>query len=330
MVFKIKSPANIAFVKYWGQKDHQNTLPFNDSFSMNLSNCYTELEFEVLEDVLIREMEIREFKATEYKKATEAEMNKVLHFYTNAKEFLKVTHDIGFRIKSSNSFPKKAGIASSASFFSALALAFAHAFKKELSQKELSILARLSGSGSASRSIPDGFVWWHAGSDSESSFAESIATANEWDIVDMVLVLSGQEKKVSSADGHILATTSPYYVKRQEQLPTILDTIKTAFQNKDFTAFGTAVEQEAINFHSILMTQQPPLYFWSNKTIPCIKDIVNQRQNGLEGYFTIDAGENVHLLCQKKDITSFENYFKAQDYVEDIIINYACEGAKVV
>ena len=34
--------ANIAFIKYWGQRDSALTLPTNGSISMNLDGCLTE------------------------------------------------------------------------------------------------------------------------------------------------------------------------------------------------------------------------------------------------------------------------------------------------
>src|SRR2546430_12111688 len=53
--------------------------------------------------------------------------------------------------------PISTGLSSSASGFAALTVAGAKAAGLKLSEKELSILAR-QGSGSACRSIPDGFV----------------------------------------------------------------------------------------------------------------------------------------------------------------------------
>jgi hypothetical protein len=73
-----------------------------------------------------------------------------------------------------NNFPSGAGIASSASAFAALALAGSKAAGLTLSERDLSRLAR-RGSGSASRSIPGGFVEWQAGESEEDSFAYSIA-----------------------------------------------------------------------------------------------------------------------------------------------------------
>ena len=33
------APSNIAFVKYWGTRDVERTLPYNPSISMTLSDC---------------------------------------------------------------------------------------------------------------------------------------------------------------------------------------------------------------------------------------------------------------------------------------------------
>ncbi len=68
-------------------------------------------------------------------------------------------------------FPTRAGIASSASAFAALAVASSRAIGLELSERELSRLAR-RGSGSACRSIPGGFVEWITGNCDDDSYAE--------------------------------------------------------------------------------------------------------------------------------------------------------------
>ncbi len=86
-------------------------------------------------------------------------------------------------VTSDNNFPAGAGIASSAAAFAALALAGSKAAGLNLSEPELSILAR-RGSGSASRSIPAGFVEWKMGEAESDSYAFSIAPVDHWNLVD--------------------------------------------------------------------------------------------------------------------------------------------------
>jgi diphosphomevalonate decarboxylase len=327
---KIKSPANIAFIKYWGQKDADSVLPYTDSFSMNLSNCYTIVEFEIHDDASKKELFIKDYKSNEFKKASPDALQKVLAFYHTARLHLKVKKDIGFTIKSENSFPKKAGIASSASFFSALALAFATAFGKKLSQQELSVLARLSGSGSACRSVPDGFVWWEKGVDSETSYAYSIAKPDYWDVVDMVLILNAEEKKVGSQEGHKGAESSLLYADRLLSLDMRLTDIKEAFEKKDFKKFGKLIEEETLSMHMVMMTQSPQLYFWSGKTLDVMKKTIELRNQGIDAFYTIDAGENVHIICEKKNEKKVYDYFSKQDEVQEIIVNYPTIGVRVV
>lgn len=328
MAYTVVSPSNIAFIKYWGQRDSSLVLPCNDSFSMNLSACVTEIAAEFFEDPAVRELEIMEYGSGSYTQATEAELSAVTDYYNVAKRYLRAESDFGFRLRSKNTFPKKAGIASSASFFSAMALVLARGFGRVLAERELSILARLSGSGSACRSIPDGFVWWHAGHDSASSYAESIAPAEAWALADIVLIVSEGEKRVSSRDGHKWARTSLYYEDRQNRLSSVSLAMREAFERKDFTRFGTLLEGESFNFHAIMMTQQPPLLFWSDRTVRVLSEIHAMRRDGIEAYATIDAGENVHLICEAKTVESVLRRLAGNPAIRDSIVNYPAIGAR--
>lgn len=333
---KVKSPSNIAFIKYWGQKSKELVLPFSDSFSMNLSNCYSTVEITLHEDVSHKKMYTKKYKQVSFEPATQESLNKVLKFFDLFREYLNIKEDIGFTIKSENSFPQKAGIASSASFFSALAMAFTELFEQKIDKKELSVLARMSGSGSAARSIPDGFVWWNKGNGEDvhelmkSSTAESIASPDAWDLVDLVLILTDKEKKVGSQDGHANAATSSFFADRLLSVESRLIEIREAFDKKDFPRFGKIIEEDSLSMHMVMMTQQPPLYFWSGKTIELMKRTVELREWGVQAYFTIDAGENIHIICEKKNEKNIFTYFQKQPEVMDILVNYPAEGARVV
>lgn len=326
---EVKSPANIAFIKYWGQRDKQFILPYNDNFAMNLSHCYTNVSLEMQKSPTVQQLYIKDYKSDEFKLNTGSALEKVIKFYNVAKKHLKSEKDFGFIIRSENSFPKKAGIASSASFFSGLALAFATAFGEKLSEKELSILARLSGSGSACRSIPDGFTHWKKGTGSGDSYAVSMGSPDYWDLVDLVLIVTLEEKKTTSAHGHLDATTSPLYESRQNELRRRIPAIQKAFKNKDMTQFGQIIEEDTLSMHMVMMTQTPPLYYWSGKTLELMKKTVELRSQGIEAYYTIDAGENIHIICEKKDERAVYDYFIKQSEVQEIIVNYPCEGTRV-
>src|SRR5918997_950814 len=94
--------------------------------------------------------------------------------------------DLRARVRSANNFPADAGIASSASGFAALTAAAVAAAGLRLDQRELSILTRRSGSGSACRSIPDGFVHWHNDGTDAGSYASSVASPTDWALADIV------------------------------------------------------------------------------------------------------------------------------------------------
>jgi diphosphomevalonate decarboxylase len=197
---------------------------------------------------------------------------------------------------SKNNFPTGAGIASSASAFAALALAASTSVGLELSQKDLSCLAR-TGSGSASRSIPAGFVEWFAGNDHQSSYAESIAEPEHWNLVDFVVVVSQDHKPVVSADGHKLADSSPLQKPRIADAKRRLDICRTAMMQKDFLTFADIVEQDSNLMHSVMMTSEPPLYYWQPGTLEIMRAVRSWRDGGLQACFTIDAGPNVHVIC---------------------------------
>jgi diphosphomevalonate decarboxylase len=242
-----------------------------------------------------------------------------------------------------NSFPEAVGIASSASGFAALTLAASAAAGLNLNQKELSSLARL-GSGSACRSIPDGFVEWITLDNSNSSYAIQLASPNHWDIHILTVILSHKAKTVSSSTGHNLASASPFFNTRLESLDERLDIVRSAILERDFNTFGRETELEALSFHTIAMTspfQNPDdgwssgVYYWLPESIELILAVQSWRNEGIEVYFTMDAGPSVHIICQHKDLEVVrsllqETESKIKGRKWDILINSPAVGARLV
>ena len=226
-------------------------------------------------------------------------------------------------IETKNNFPASAGIASSASGFAALTVAAAKSLGLQLSEKELTALARL-GSGSACRSIPDGFVKW------EGEFAYSLYPADYWDLCDIVVVVEKTVKKVSSSSGHEAVETSPFFKRRLDEIPKRVQKIELAFQEKNFRVFGEMIEEDCLDMHHVMQTQIPPLMYWDDATKRIMEAVVSWRKLRLPVYFTIDAGPNVHLICEGKDEARVLDALKNISGVEEVILNKPSKGAHII
>jgi diphosphomevalonate decarboxylase len=165
----------------------------------------------------------------------------------------------------------------------------------ELSESELSRLAR-SGSGSACRSIPGGFVEWQAGSQDEDSYAFSIAPPEHWALVDCIVLVNQAHKAVGSTAGHALALTSPIQAARVADAPRRLALCRQAIMQRDFPTFAELIELDSNLMHAIMITSTPPLLYWQPATLAVMRLAQEMRQSGLPAAYTIDAGPNVHVL----------------------------------
>ena len=313
--------ANIAFVKYWGQRDAELNLPANSSLSMSLDQLttITTVEFspDYADDVVI--LDGREERG-ESRQRIVAHLDRV-----RAMAGLRARA----RVISENSFPVGVGLASSASGFAALSLAASRAAGLELSQQELSILARF-GSGSACRSIPGGFSEWTAGTSSQDSFARQIAPPEHWDLRDVIAIVSRARKWVGSTEGHARAPTSHLYQARLASVAKRLAQAKTALLEKDLATLGPLIEEDAISMHAVMMTSRPPIYYWLPGSIKLIHKVQNWRAEGLEVYFTFDAGPNAHLICQAADQAEVERRLKDVEEVLEVIVSGPGPGARVI
>src|SRR6266536_2442550 len=151
------APANIAFIKYWGMQDVARTLPYNSSISMNLDACLTTTTV-TFDPALAQDEVILKLYGMEAQRAGGQPLERVVTHLDRLRALAGV--DWRARVESTNNFPSDAGIASSAAAFAALTLAGVAALGLDLDERELSLWTRRSGSGSACRSIPTGYVEW--------------------------------------------------------------------------------------------------------------------------------------------------------------------------
>ena len=232
-------------------------------------------------------------------------------------------------IISENNFPSGAGIASSASAFAALALAGSKAAGLNLSEQELSRLAR-RGSGSASRSIPSGFVEWQMGTGDEDSFAFSIAEPNHWNLADCIAIVSTSHKKTGSTEGHYIASTSPLQAARITDAPRRLEICRNAILNRDFDAFASIVELDSDMLHAVMMTSTPALHYWKPASLEVMNCVRQWRMEGISVCYTVDAGANVHVICPEIEAHVIDKRLREIKGVENVLVASVGGAAQIV
>lgn len=311
----VKAGSDIALVKYWGKKDKILRLPANGSISMILDTLQsiTTVEFQTNldKDEVIIGGEVED-----------GEASRVVQHLNRIRELAKknnlIEKDIFAKVVSENNFPKSTGLSSSGSGFAALTIAASKAIGLNLSEKELSILAR-QGSGTACRCVCGGFVEWLDGDSSEESYSQSFAKPEDFVIRDLVAIVSEDKKDLSSTEGHDLAETSLFFAARQQKIVAKLKNAKDAVLQKDFIALGELVEAEALEFHSILLTSRPTILLFYPGTIEVMQAVRQLRKQGVPVYFTINTGFNVHVLTLPEYEDEVANVIKKLPSVKRII-----------
>jgi diphosphomevalonate decarboxylase len=311
---------NIAFIKYWGKAESDLNLPANPSLSMNLASLVTTTTVEFRPRQRADTVTIDDELA-----AGQARDRVVTHL--DRVRVLAGTRDPAW-VVSRNGFPPGTGLASSASAFAALSLAATQAAGLELDEVSLSRLARL-GSGSACRSVPAGFCLWRGDSD-ETSFALPIASPEHWDLRDVIAIVSHEHKRTGSHDGHGLATTSPFHEARLAAVPGLLSEVRSAIERRDLEALGSAIEADALAMHGVMLTSSPTLLYWQPATVAVLRAIRVCREEGLSAFFTMDAGPNVHCICEPADAARVESRLKEVPGVEDVLVSGPGDGVRPV
>ncbi len=325
-----KSPSNIALIKYWGKRSVQ--LPMNPSLSFTLNNAVTEtkMRFSPKKGDDFEIMFFFEGKRNEtFEKKTHAFFDRITSIFPFIKQF-------DFEIYSQNSFPHSAGIASSASGMSALALCLCDMERKyfnptldnEEFYKKASFVARL-GSGSASRSLFGGVTVWGKTAAVPGSSDYYAVPVKDIDPLfenyrNTILIVDAGTKKVSSSAGHSLMNNNPFAEVRFKQARKNMKTLLRALKTGDIDTFINITESEALTLHALMMTSNPYYLLMKPATLSVIEKITGYRkETGIPVAFTLDAGPNVHLLYPDK------YYKQVNEFVNNVLRKHLTNGTFV-
>jgi len=294
------APVNIALCKYWGKRDEELNLPMTSSLSVSLGKkgAHTEIEIAGHDQIILNRKEV------EAATAFSQRLFEFINLFRQQKTKLKMTI--------TSNIPIAAGLASSASGFASITKALAELFEWNIEPKELSILARL-GSGSASRSLWQGFVEWQAGTRADGMDSVGFPIAERWpELCIGLLIFDAQQKKISSRTAmRQTVKTSPLYSAWPEKVNKDLILIKNAITEKNFVLLGATAEKNALAMHATMLHAIPSINYNSAETTAAMQRVWDLRAAGLNVYFTQDAGSNLKLLYLQNNAAEVSTFFPA-------------------
>lgn len=293
------APANIALIKYMGKEDHTQNFPSNPSLSYTLDHLrsYVELETSTASEDQWEPMANRnDFRLTPN------EQKRFLNHLAFIKNYFNYTGT--FYLRSANDFPTACGLASSASSFAALTKCAVNALceiqnKPLLSLKEISSLSR-QGSGSSCRSLFYPYALW------QYDYAEEI-TLPYPDLLHMTVVVTQEQKKVSSSMAHRLVTQSLLFDSRPKRATLRLEQLLSAFQDKNWHRAYEIVWQEFWDMHALFETTTPSFGYLSAASLTVLALLRQYWENNHDGpLITMDAGPNIHLLFRPDQQSAYQ------------------------
>ena len=269
---------NIALIKYWGKENEAANIPATPSLSITLDTLTTTTRISNAgsDRVFLDGMPVEDGK-----------INACL-------AMLREDFPIpALEIASENDFPTAAGLASSASGFAALVTAIDAHCGLGLSDTERSRYARRA-SGSAARSIFGGFV----GLSGPGWVAEPLLDAGDWPLNVVIAITDRSRKTVSSSAGMRRSReTSPYYDSWVRSTAGDYQAGLTAVAKRDFAGLAELAETSCLKMHGVMQSSLPAMIYWRPATVACMHAVRELRGDGLDVFFTIDAGPQLKAIC---------------------------------
>jgi len=276
---------SLALLKYWGKLDGEADLPATPSLAVSLGGLWTHTAARIADgDSVTIRGELQE-------------PERFAAFFDRLRAALGVSDH--FEARSVNSFPTASGLASSSSGFAALAGACVQAAGRELTLEGLSDVAR-TGSVSAARAVFGGFTLLPAG----ARAARQVHGPEHWPDLRIVVAVTekGPKPVGSRAAMEETRARSPYYRPWVAESQRLLPQALQALERRDLEMLGEAMHWSYSLMHAAILASRPPILFWVPATVAVIRACENLRGKGVGAWETVDAGPQVKILCEEKDV----------------------------
>ncbi len=336
---KVFAPVNIAWIKYMGKN---GGLPTNASLSLTLATLgtHTSMRIEGESPTLCFEWSPEGYippmmgqKKVEEFLRREAIWSELLtqfgfHYEVPRAKILIQTH---------NNVPAGTGIATSASAFAALTLAWSAMLAGSRKQEWMDLyrsgevklrraMAQVAakGSGSSCRSLDGPWVEWKP----EQGISVIDGGATEW--MDFILLIESSPKEVPSSEAHVRVKTSPHFAERTMRAEKRLSQLKTLLKSHpdQIPQIQRLVLDEALDMHDLFHTSNPSFRYMttlSEEIVACFQNTESQLASELpsfHGVVTLDAGANVHLFVPVQEEGEWEKWIQHHypriQYLKDV------------
>jgi diphosphomevalonate decarboxylase len=126
------------------------------------------------------------------------------------------------------------------------------------------------------------------------------------------------------------APSSPLQAARIADTPRRLHICKRAILNRDFEALAKVIEQDSNMMHAVMMTAEPPLFYWHPQSIALMKAVRVWQAEGLPVTYTLDAGPNVHVICPQVGADKIIQRLRQFPGVLDVIQAFPAGPARLI
>ena len=176
-------------------------------------------------------------------------------------------------------------------------------FKLGLTRSQLAQEAKFA-SGSSSRSFYGPLGAW------DKDSGEIYPVETDLKLAMIMLVLEDKKKPISSRDGMKLcvetSTTFDDWVRQSEK---DYQDMLVYLKENDFAKVGELTEENALAMHATTKTASPAFSYLTDASYEAMDFVRQLREQGEACYFTMDAGPNVKVLCQEKDLEHLSEIF---------------------
>ena len=288
MKWSALSPSNLALIKYMGKGP--DNLPLNSSLSFTLNHLVTKV---TAEEAPFDSWSPFDKADSFYTALSLGEQKRFLNFFKFLKERFSIPGH--YRICSGSNFPLSAGMAGSASAFSALTRTAYHISQSrsgrnmKFSTEELAQISR-RGSGSSCRSFFSPWALWRGERIKPLKFPFK-------NFIHQAVAVENSPKKIPSGSAHERVKNSLRFRQRPERAEGRLTQLCSALKSQDWPKCFSLVKEEFLDVHELFETSRPPFTYQTENSRKIVRMIENFWERKGDGpLITMDAGSSVHLL----------------------------------